>query len=84
MTLPNLSPQPGEPSKIGWAAVAENLRHLASEALEVNNLPDLSADLAELAARCEALAAESYPCDLSVLKKRKKQARLERELIEVS
>lgn len=78
MTLPNLSPQLGEDNKRGWTNLAENLRSLEKDA------PSVATDLAELASRCETLASESYPCDLSVLEKRKKQARLERELAELA
>jgi hypothetical protein len=82
--LPNSAPAVGEPFKQGWARFAENLRFLESEALEVRDEPELAARLAELASRCEALCAESFPCDPLVLEQRKKRLRLERELAEVS
>lgn len=81
MTLPNLSPALGEDNKRGWTNLAKNLRHLESRAL--NEGSELVDSLAELASRCEALASESYPCDLPILRERLKRYELNRQLAEL-
>lgn len=56
MTLSNSSPALGENIKSGFARLAENLRFLAHEAMEVRDQPELAVCLGQLAARCEGVA----------------------------